>query len=135
MSDVLSEARSKVETALVSIDEERKQLERALSHLIGLDGGSPRKPSRKPSGRRSGAPRGKRKKQAPKGQRRAEVLTAIAEDPGTTSAKVADKLDISPSQVSSVAKGLLKDKLVTKKGPAYTAKPEAKAKKTDPAAA
>jgi hypothetical protein len=135
MSDVLQEARNKIESALAEISDERQHLERALSHLLHSDGGSRRKPRRRPSGARSGAPAPKRKKQARKGQRREEVLTAVTQDPGTTAAKVAKKLDISPSQVSSIAKGLLKDKLVTKKGPAYSAKPQAKAKKIGPAAA
>jgi DNA-binding MarR family transcriptional regulator len=81
------------------------------------------------------APMRKRKKQAPKGQRREEVLKTITEEPGTTAAKIAKKLKISPSQVSSIAKALLKDKLVTKKGPSYTAKPQAKATKAEPAEA
>ena len=135
MSEVLDEARSKIEAGLSEINEERERLQRALLHLLHSDEGSSRKPSRKPSGGRSGAPKGRRKKQAPKGQRRQEVLKAITEDPGATASKIAKKLDISPSQVSSVAKGLLKDKVVTKKGPAYTAKPQAKAKKAEPVSA
>lgn len=134
MSDVLIEARSKLEAALAEINEERQRLERALSHLLDKSGGSSGKTGRSPAGAPSAAPRRKRKRQAPKGQRREEVLKAIANEPGTTAAKVAKKLDISPSQTSSVAKGLIKDKLVTKKGPAYTAMSRPKAKKSKAAA-
>jgi CRP-like cAMP-binding protein len=129
MSDVLTEARSKIEAGLAEINEERQRLERALSHLTTSNGGSSRKARRKPSGGSPGVPGRKRKKQAPKGQRREEVLTTVTKDPGITAAKVAKKLNISPSQASSVAKGLRDEKLVTKKGPAYTAKSQPKAKK------
>ena len=75
--------------------------------------------------------RAKRKRQARKGQRREEVLKAITEDPGTTAAKVAKKLDMNPSQVHAIAKALLDDKLVAKKGASYTVKPQTEAKKAE----
>ena len=131
MSDILKEARSKIEAALVEIGEESKRLEKALSHLVGADRASLRKPSRKPRAKRPGTPPRKRKRQARKGQRREEVLKAITENPGTTAAKVAKKLDMNPSQVHAIAKALLDDKLVAKKGASYTAKPQTEAKKAE----
>ena len=135
MSDLLADARRKVEADLTEINLERWRLERALSHLVRHDGGTARSKRRTPAGGRSGAPTRKRKKQARKGQRREEVLTAITAEPGTTAAKVAKNLDINPSQVSTLAKGLLEDKLVTRKGPRYIAKSQGKTKTTEPAVA
>jgi hypothetical protein len=129
--DLLTEAKARIEEAIAEIDAEAHRLSEALKHLIG--GSPPADGTRRPRKARIAAPKRKRKRPARKGQRREEVLKAITDDPGTTAAKVAEKLDMNPSQVSSIAKGLLSDKLVTKRGPAYTAKPQAKTKKAESA--
>jgi hypothetical protein len=110
--------------AIVAIDSERERLIRALD---SLDGSSPIEHLKKPAAHRSAArkPR-RRRKRAPKGSRRHEILAAIDRKPGITGARLANELGIPASQVYNICTTLLKEKTIRKRGVTYEMVPGAK---------
>ena len=106
--------------------EEEQRIQNAISQLMVADGGKPR---RRPSGssseaqttRKSSGAGARVKRQqakrtiAPKGQRKAELVSLAREKPGIRVSEMAKLLDgVSASQLYAVAKAAEKDGTVTK---------------------
>ena len=117
MSDTIESARKLIADRLSAIETEVGQLRRALEELGGRDGSAPA--SRKPR-RKRGA--GKRRRQAPRGQRREQLLAAIAANPGARTSELAAEIGIAPGQVSTLLAKAREEKLVVKQGAGYALK-------------
>jgi hypothetical protein len=127
--DSVAEARSIIQAALKSLEDEARSLERALASL-----GDPQKrASTSPT-----APKRRRRRRAGPGQRRDQFLAAVKEEPGITVAQAAKKLRVSPpNALYALAKRLVKDGEIAKTGAGYALKgtsPTAKAKPEKPKA-
>lgn len=130
MSNHIDDARNLIQSRLDAIEAEADQLSRALESL-----GEKVRPRRGPRRRSPGAEtnmasasggtgrptrgRGKRPKRAARGQRREEVLAAIAADPGARAADLARSVGIRPTQVHAVISKARAEKLVVKSGDGY----------------
>ncbi len=116
MSDTIESARKLISDRLVAIEAEAGQLRRALVSLGERDGTASREP--KP-GRKRRAGKYRRRAQAPRGQRREQLLAAIAAKPGARPSELAAEIGISPGQVSALLAKARTEKLIVKKGAGY----------------
>jgi hypothetical protein len=118
MSDTIESARKLIADRLHAIEAETGKLQRALEELGERDGAAPAgpKPRRKRAGKR------RRRAQAPRGQRREQLLAAIAAKPGARTSELAAEIGISPSQASALIAKARADKLVVKRGAGYALK-------------
>lgn len=119
MSDVISEARSKIAEAITEIVQESTRLERAL---IALDGGSGSNGARKPAGATT-EPRRRKQKRAKRGERREQFLAAVRAQPGITVAQMSKMIESAPQPLYTLGKKLEKDGEVIKDGSGYKAGP------------
>ncbi len=116
MSRVIDEARSRIEAALADLDAERRSLAAALVSLDGSNKAVPGRARKKP---RPAAT----KKRAGRGQRRAQFLGVVREQPGITVAEASKKIGLTaPNALYPLAKKLVKEKAITKKGSGYAIK-------------
>jgi DNA-binding transcriptional ArsR family regulator len=142
VSETIDDARHLIETRLAEIRAEAGQLERALA---GLGKETARRPGRRgPRSRRTGtapakvvsatsgrratprrrsAPRRKAAKRAARGERREQVLAAIAASPGARPSELAAAIGIRPTQVSVLIAKLRGEGLIVKSGKGYAQKP------------
>jgi hypothetical protein len=112
--DPVAEARSVIQAALRDIEGEIRSLERALAGLGDQQ-------QRTPTPRR--APKRRRRRRAKPGQRSEQFLAAVKEQPGITVAQAAKKLGVSPpNALYALAKRLIKEGEVTKRGAGYALK-------------
>lgn len=119
MRDALQEAQAKIKEAISEIDEEKAQLQSALTSLGGVSSPKTDQPSaapRKRTGRRRKARKGKR---AARGQRAEQFLAAVAEKPGATVTEIAKKLGVERTSLYPVAKKLSSEKRISKKGSGF----------------
>jgi sugar-specific transcriptional regulator TrmB len=118
MADTLDKARTLIEARIRELDDERKQLEKALSNLGGKRGpGRPRgstSTTRRGSG---GAPKRRRRRRG--GTRADQALKHVTENPGIRASEIASKMNIKPNYVYRVMSELESDGKVTKKGREY----------------
>jgi hypothetical protein len=113
-ADSVAQARSMIQTALKEVESEIRSLERALAGL-----GESRRTSSTPAA----APKRRRRRRAKRGQRREEFLAVVKEQPGITVVQAAKKLGVSPpNALYALAKRLVKEGEVTKRGTGYALK-------------
>jgi transposase-like protein len=112
--DLVAEARSVIQAALRDIEGEIRSLERALAGL----GDHQQRTSTPPA-----APKRRRRRRAKPGQRRDQFLAAVREQPGISVAQAAKKLGVSPpNALYALAKRLINEGEVTKRGAGYALK-------------
>jgi sugar-specific transcriptional regulator TrmB len=120
MADTLDKARTLIEARIREIDDERKQLEKALSNLGGKRG--PGRPRGSGTGtRRSSGSAPKRRRRRRGGTRADQALKHVTENPGIRASEIATKMNIKPNYVYRVMSELESDGKVTKKGREYHA--------------
>jgi hypothetical protein len=99
MSETIDAARNLITERLSAIEAEVGQLQGALRSMGEGEGAAPT-PS-KPRRKRSAGKR-RRRAQAPRGQRREQLLAAIGAKPGARPSELAAEIGISPGQVSAL---------------------------------
>jgi hypothetical protein len=119
MPDAINAVRKLITDRLGELQAETKKLERALASMEESRGS--RSTLRKPA-RKRGSGKARRKARAPRGQRREQLLAAIAAKPGARPPELAGELGIGPSQVSALIAKARAEKLVVKKGAGYDLK-------------
>jgi predicted Rossmann fold nucleotide-binding protein DprA/Smf involved in DNA uptake len=119
MPDTIDAARKLIADRLHAIEAEAGKLKRALEELGERDGSAPETP--KPRRKRTASKR-RRRSQAPRGQRREQLLAAIAAKPGARPSELAAEVGIAPGQVSTLLAKARAEKLIVKKGAGYTLK-------------
>ena len=120
MADTLDKARSLIEARIRELDEERKQLEKALSNLGGKRGpGRPRGSTSSSGARRSSGAAPKRRRRRRGGTRADQALKHVTENPGIRASEIATKMNIKPNYVYRVMSELESDGKVEKKGREY----------------
>lgn len=97
------------------LEAEATRLERALKSLAGA--GTPQSSAPKPRRKRAAGKR--RRSQAPRGQRREQLLAAIKAKPGGRPSELAGEIGVSPSQVHSLIAKARAEKLIVKKDSGY----------------
>ncbi|MGI9557620.1 MAG: hypothetical protein ACR2N5_06735 [Solirubrobacterales bacterium] len=107
-SDALQRARTILEDRLKELDEERRQVERALAEISGGK-----------TGRRGpGRPKGSKNKR--RGSTRADqAVEVVAANPGIPASEIAKKLEIAPNYMYRVMADLVKEGRVQKRGRGY----------------
>ena len=111
----IDQAASLLREQIRTLDEERKNLERALSALTGSNGRAATT-RRRPSG-----------KQAPRGERQAQLLKYLHANPGARPKDIAQGMGISANNVQAVLRKGRADKIVRKqRGGGYALTPVAK---------
>lgn len=125
MADALADAQNLIRSAISAIDAEVQSLSAALD---SLNGRTPSKPKRWPSGKRSVARKARKgNKRAVQSDPRLEVIAAINKKPGITGSRLAKELGIPGSQVYDICETLVKEKTIRKRGVTYEMVPGAKA--------
>jgi len=120
MADTLDKARTLIEARIRELDDERKQLEKALSNLGGKRGpGRPRGSTSSSGARRSSGAAPKRRRRRRGGTRADQALKHVTENPGIRASEIATKMNIKPNYVYRVMSELESDGKVTKKGREY----------------
>jgi hypothetical protein len=141
VSETIEDVRKLIESRLAEISVEASDLERALA---GFRDGSAARPRRSGRGRtltRAAAkkaapamlstktapkprttPRRKGPKRAARGERREQLLAAIAASPGARPSELAQAIDIRPTQVSVLIAKLRGERLIVKSGKGYALK-------------
>jgi hypothetical protein len=125
---VLDEARELIQRRLADVDDERSQLERALTAL----GGRVKRPRGRPLGSSKGSaakrPTPKRRR---KGGRADQAVELIQNEPGIGANDIAQKMKINPNYLYRVLGDLEKESRIKKTGRQYFPagrKPKAKAR-------
>jgi predicted HTH transcriptional regulator len=114
-TNVLDEARALLSKRLSELDDERKQLERALLQLGG--GVTARRNLAPPTRRAKRRPPGRRRK----GGRPAQTLRLVAKTPGISASEIAKAMKIAPNYVYRLLGELVKEGRVKKEGRRYFA--------------
>jgi hypothetical protein len=114
-SDAVQQAKELLQTRLAEIDQERKQVEHALSSLGTARARQPgpkaaRSATRK---RRSGGKRARR------GQREAEFLAQIRDRPGAKISEIASSIGVAPQQLYPIARRLSESGQVSREGDGF----------------
>lgn len=120
MSKTIDAARKLITDRLSAIEVEANQLQRALGSIGQGDGPRPAAAAKLRRKRASGKRR--RRAQAPRGQRRKQLLAALGVKPGARSSELAAEIGISPAQVSGLITKARAEKLIVKKGAGYALK-------------
>jgi hypothetical protein len=118
MPDTIDAARKLITDRLRAIEVEAGKLRRALEELGERDGSAPAAPK----ARRKRGPSKRRRPQAPRGQRREQLLAAIAAKPGARTSELSAEIGISPGQVSALLAKARTEKLIVKQGAGYALK-------------
>jgi hypothetical protein len=125
------EAQRLIEEHITTLGEQKEQLERALGHLQGPEGGEGRNAGR---GRGAGAGNGRQAQnsgntgagnggggeRAPRGARRGEVIADLKANPGAKAGEVAGRVGINPNHAQTILGNLVKQGVATKEGQQYT---------------
>jgi CRP-like cAMP-binding protein len=119
MPDPIDAARKLIADRLSAIEAETVRLERALKSMGERDGFAPAPSS---SGRQRGPGKRRRRAQAPRGQRREQLLAAIGAKPGARPSELAAEIGIAPGQVSALLAKARAEKLIVRKGAGYALK-------------
>lgn len=125
-------ARQLIEVRIAEIEEERSKLAGALKSLgeripsRPSRSGQPRRPAAMgvpaPSKTRQGPRRNPKRKRAPRGRRREELLSAIKVDPGARPVELARSIGVPPSQVHGLIAKARAERLIVKRGKGYALK-------------
>lgn len=113
MSEVLESARRMIGARIGEIDAEVTRLRGVLANLDGGEGIG----GTTATGRR----KARRRKRAPRGQRRQQVLDGVKKSPGATAAELGREIGISTNQAYALAQRLVKDGKIKKQGKGYRA--------------
>ena len=111
----VEEVREFVEKRLAEIDDERKQLERALAQLTG--GRLGRRGPGRPRGSGGGTTRRRRRRRG--GTRADEAVKLVNANPGITASGIAKEMKIKPNYLYRVLGDLQKEGRVKKRGREY----------------
>jgi hypothetical protein len=120
MADTVADARQLIRDRLRAIEDERKRLELALKPLAQTgasrsSAGRRRRPSaRTRSQGRTEAPSRPRRKVAPAGERRRQLIAHLEEHPGARPAQIAKAIQTSPANVQNVLRKALAEGAVSK---------------------
>jgi len=98
MSETIAQASQLIRDRLEEIERERKALERALAQLTE-NGRASRPGARGPAS-------GRRRRIAPRGQRRRQLLELVAKRPGIKPGEAAQEIGISPNHVYTLVRTL-----------------------------
>jgi hypothetical protein len=123
------EAQRLIEEHITTLGEQKAQLERALGHLQGSEGGEGQN-----AGRGRGAGAGNRRQaqnatnagngaggeRAPRGARREEVIADLKANPGSKAGEIASRVAINPNHAQTILGNLVKQGVATKEGQQYT---------------
>ena len=116
-SEAVQQAKDLLEKRLAELDAERKQVQHALSSLGTRAVHSGARATRRTGGRRrSGGKRARR------GQREAEFLGQIKDNPGAKISEIAKSIGVAPQQLYPIARRLTDSGQVTRKGDGFEAK-------------
>jgi hypothetical protein len=119
------EAQRLIEEHIVTLGEQKAQLERALTHL---NGAAENEGQNRP-GRGAGAGNGRQApnsgdvgggSRAPRGARRGEVIADLEANPGSKAGEVASRVGINPNHAQTILANLVKQGVATKEGQQYT---------------
>jgi hypothetical protein len=116
MPDTIDAARKLITERLSAIEAEAVRLARALKSMGERNGSAPAPP--KPR-RQRGSSKRRRRAQAPRGQRREQLLAAIKAKPGVRPSELAREMGVSPSQAHSLIAKARAEKLIVRKGAGY----------------
>ncbi len=122
MRNGLQQAEAMIKEAIAEIDQERAQLQGALSSLSGISGGTDIPVASKPRKRSTIGRRTRKGKRAARGQRAEQFLAAVNDKPGITVTEIAKKLGVERTSLYPVAKKLQSEKRISKKGSGFAAK-------------
>jgi hypothetical protein len=127
MPDLLDDARNLIESRLAEIEAEAKQLEKAVASMGEESVPRRRDPGRAPkavaaSQLKSGPRKRRPPKRANRGQRQAELLTAIKKMSGASASELADAIGIGSNQVHALLRKAEADGKIEKKGQGFTLK-------------
>jgi hypothetical protein len=138
------EAQRLIEDHITTLGEQKAQLERALGHLQGSEGGEgtnagPGRGGGAGQGRSGGRGRGSAGKgrraqnagssragaaaggeRAPRGARRGEVIADLKANPASKAAEVASRVGVNPNHAQTILGNLVKQGVATKEGRQYT---------------
>jgi predicted Rossmann fold nucleotide-binding protein DprA/Smf involved in DNA uptake len=117
MSETTDAVRKLITERLSELEAEAGRLERALRSMGQGDGPRPAEPT-KPRRKRAPSKR-RRRTQAPRGQRREQLLAAIGAKPGARPSELAAEIGISPGQVSGLLAKARAEKLIVKQDSGY----------------
>jgi DNA invertase Pin-like site-specific DNA recombinase len=122
MPDAISQAADLMRERLRAIDDERQRLESALRTLghtpAGRNGTATKgKSSTRPA--RSAAANRRRRKIAPAGQRREQLLAHLAKKPGSTASEIADAIGVTRTNVQNVLRSAITDTAIKRKDRGY----------------
>ena len=109
MADAITTAREAIEGRIREIENEAAKRRTALSALVGGDTAR-RKSQTTSASRRS--PRGRRRKVAPAGRRREQLLSHLEQNPGARPSEIAKAIGTTPANVQNVLRKAREDKLV-----------------------
>lgn len=113
MTEVVEEVRRLIESRLREIEKEAGGLREALTSLgSGTQSGQRSK-------RSSGSKKPRRRKRAPRGQRRKQFLAAVKANPGSTAADLGRAIGVSTNQAYALGQRLLKEGEVRKSGKGF----------------
>lgn len=120
MPETIDAVRKLISERLSELETETARLELALKSIGGRDGSRPTAPKSK--SKKVAAKSRRRRAQAPRGQRREQLLEAIKAKPGIRPSELAAVIGISPGQVSGLLSKVRAQKLIVKKGAGYALK-------------
>ncbi|MGH2963989.1 MAG: hypothetical protein ACRDMH_01225 [Solirubrobacterales bacterium] len=106
----IDQAASLLREQIRTLDDERKNLERALSALTGSNGRTPTTRRRRSS------------KRAPRGQRQEQFLAAVKKNPGAGGSEIAKQMGVPSSQAYALARSLQQKGRIRKRGKGYAVK-------------
>jgi hypothetical protein len=117
--EAIDRARALIQTRLTELAAESRDLERALASLG--ERAAPRRRRGRPKKAAAAPAKAKRhtsrkRKLAPRGQRREQLLAAVKANPGARPAEFARAIGVKPAQAHNLIAKARKDKLLVKKG-------------------
>jgi hypothetical protein len=121
MADAVTAAREAIEGRIREIEQETARLRRALAELVGGDA------ARRPTQRSSGSGRSRtrrRRKVAPPGRRRVQLLAHLEKNPGAKPSEIAKAIGTTPANVQNVLRKAREEKVVRRRrGGGYALSP------------
>jgi DNA-binding transcriptional ArsR family regulator len=131
VADAITTARNAIEGRIQEIEEEAARLRSALAALV--EGASKRgNVQRQGSASR---PSARRRKVAPPGRRREQLLSHLEKNPGAKPSEIAKAIGATPANVQNVLRKAREDKLIRRNrggGYALSARPKAPPKSAKP---
>jgi hypothetical protein len=124
-TDTIDRARALIQSRLAELNVEARDLESALASLgerpeTRRRRGRPKKAVTAPAKAKGRTSR--KRKLAPRGQRREQLLAAVKANPGARPAELARAIGVKPAQAHNLIAKARKEKLLVKKGKGYALK-------------